>query len=86
MSNKHGLTGRKQSYKSIRRTFVGTEYGNVSLELAVGQAKVIIINDNIKGTLLTGEVRDHDNVFIAACRKLDDKKFSAFCDELDALA
>lgn len=84
MSDKNGLTGRKQSYKELRTQFVGTEYGHTRLEMAVGQEKVLVINSNqLKHSMLIKNLRESDNVLVAACRDKDEDKFNAYCDALD---
>lgn len=87
MSDKNGLTGRKQSYKQVRRVFPKTIYGTVSLELAVGQEAVAIINGSqLKGTVARKTVRESDDLLVSACRDSDEKKFNSLCDELDTVA
>ena len=76
----------KMSYTDIRYMFVGTDYGNVSLELAVGRERVVVKDkQGIKLTLDRRDVRDSEANLIAACRDLDPERFKVFCDKMDRL-
>lgn len=73
----------KQSYKQIKRVFPKTDYGKVTLELAVGQEKVLIKDrQGIKLTLDRRDMEDNQHELVQACRKAEPEKFNAFLNEL----
>jgi hypothetical protein len=76
----------KQSYTEIRQMFVGTGFGNISLELAVGRARVIVKDhQGIKYTLNREDVRASEHLLIEACKKKHPDTFKAFCDKVENL-
>tara|TARA_R110002012_G_scaffold314230_1_gene526711 strand:+ start:417 stop:665 length:249 start_codon:yes stop_codon:yes gene_type:complete len=76
----------KNSYKQARATFVDTAYGNVAIELAVGQSKVIVKDSQgIKLSLPIAELRESKHELIKAARDKDKDKFKGLCDTLEAI-
>ena len=79
---------RGQSYKQIRAVFMSTSYGKITLELAVGQQRVLVKDSaGIKLTLNRGEVETHQHPLLIACRETEGNTFKKFIEglgELDA--
>ena len=77
---------RGQSYKQIRAVFMQTSYGKVTLELAVGQQRVLVKDSaGIKLTLNREEVKTRQHPLLDTCRDSDKERFNAFCTELSEL-
>lgn len=76
----------KMSYTEIRAAFIGTDYGDIFLELAVGRAKVIGKDkQGIKLTLIKEDVRESALPMLVACRESDPERFNDFCDKVENL-
>ncbi len=76
----------KNSYKQLRATFVGTPFGNVSIELAVGQSRVLVKDaQGIKLTLPIAELRDTTNLLVQSVREVAADRFNELCDKLEAI-
>jgi hypothetical protein len=76
----------KNRYMQERATFVGTPYGNLSIELAVGQTTVLVKDaQGIKLTLPIPELRESQHVLVQAVRELDANRFNELCDKLEAI-
>ena len=76
----------KNSYKQARATFVDTPYGNLSIELAVGQARVIVKDaQGIKLSLPIAELRESEHELIKAARETKEDTFNKLCDTLEAI-
>jgi len=76
----------KMSYTDIRYNFIGTDYGNVSLELAVGRERVVVKDkQGIKVTLDRRDVSTSEHPLIVACKEHEEDRFLEFCDKLEKL-
>jgi len=76
----------KNRYMQERATFVGTPYGNLSIELAVGQTTVLVKDaQGIKLTLPTPELRESQHALVQAAREVDADRFNELCDKLEVI-
>lgn len=76
----------KNRYMQERATFLYTPYGNLSIELAVGQTTVLVRDpQGIKLTLPIPELRESQHALVQAARKVDADRFNELCDKLEVI-
>ena len=76
----------KNRYMQERATFVGTPYGKLSIELAVGQTTVLVKDaQGIKLTLPIPELRESQHALVQAARDTKGNTFTKLCDALEAI-
>ena len=80
------MTLRGQSYKEIRAVFMQTHFGKVTLELAVGQQRVVVKTPmGIQHTCNREELAKSDNPLLRSCKVTDPERFKEFIGKLGAL-
>lgn len=74
----------KQSYRDIRKMFVGTSHGNILLALTVGGRSVHIqAGHMIKGTVPIDQLESSSEPHLLACKEAHPEAFKAYVEEVN---